>query len=221
MKCRKPISSSQTIAHYPQLKRLPPYALEHLETAFGGDGDAAIRLCSAAPNGFRGLIAYAAFYTNVSNPAYQEIIRFVWNHDYLQLLRDVRHDLEFIRQMMEVAQFDVPLSGTIKVYRGTSTAFRKTPARGLSWTIDRDTACWFALRASLGRHKPIVLEADVQASEIIFWDDDRGEQEVVLRKEFSARVDPHPESWGDAAKRIGDKRNPTEHAPSVSVSAPG
>lgn len=65
----------------------------------------------------------------------------------------------------------------------------------------RKTACFFACRFSPAL-KPIVLKAHIDASDIILWDDSRNEKEIVSRRDISAKLDPEPETWADAAKIV-------------------
>jgi hypothetical protein len=90
--------------------KLPSYAKRYLDPAFAGDESAALGICVAAPNEHRGLIALAAYYTGVPNPAYREIIGAVWNHDHAQLMGAAEHDRRLIRQMIKAAEFNHPLA---------------------------------------------------------------------------------------------------------------
>jgi hypothetical protein len=76
---------------------LPPYASCYLEGAFAGDEQQAFKICVAAPNEYRGLIAEAAYFLGVPNPGYQTIIRNVWEHDH---------------KMVDVAGREQPCPGT-------------------------------------------------------------------------------------------------------------
>jgi hypothetical protein len=51
----------------------------------------------------------------------------------------------------------------------------------------------------LGLH-PLVVSADIDATDIIYWEGS-GEEEVVLRRKPAAVVDQSPETWDAAAKQ--------------------
>jgi hypothetical protein len=139
-----------------------------LDPAFAGDESAALGICVAAPNEYRGLIALAAYYTGVQNPAYREIIGAVCNHDHAQLMGAAEHDRRLIRQMVKAAKFDHPFSGPLTIFRGASGVTAKRASKGLSWTLSRETACFFAYRF-VDPPKPIVLKTTINASDIILW----------------------------------------------------
>jgi hypothetical protein len=176
---------------------LPPYALRHLEEAFAGDEQAAAALCFAAPNEHRGYIAAAAYGLGVPNPAYQTIIRQIWNHDHQQLLWAVDRDADLVRRMMADAEFRHPFSGPVTVYRGVEHGDFRKASRGLSWTVSRDVACWFAHDLP----NSLVLVGKVSSADIVFWDNSRNEEEVVFRSPIRASIDLERSTWAEAADR--------------------
>lgn len=70
------------------------------------------------------------------------------------------------------------LADIVTVYRGCSTRERKHP-RGISWTLSRDRAEWFARRFAFGK-PTIVLEAIISLGSILFVTHDREESEVII-----------------------------------------
>jgi hypothetical protein len=184
---------------------LPEYARCHLDAARAGDPDAAARPCAAAPNEYRGLIAVAAYWSGVPNPAYREIMRAVWNHDHNYLMAATKNDRRLIRRMLRAAEFDHPFSGSITVFRGTSGVSPTRASKGLSWTASRDVACWFA-HWFPNRGQPIVLKATVRATDVVFWDDTRSEQEVIFREPVPFELDPDPDTWFQAAEGLRRRR---------------
>ena len=76
------------------------------------------------------------------------------------------------------------VDGTIIVYRGTCSNEGTAPGdeRGLSWTLDREKAVWFATRfAKLGKRGiPLVLTGEVRVSRTIGPWLGRGENEMIL-----------------------------------------
>ena len=57
-----------------------------------------------------------------------------------------------------------------------------------------------------------MLKADVHASDVVFWDDSRREQEVLLRRDISAGVDPEPETWAETASKVIERIGAREKA---------
>lgn len=83
----------------------------------------------------------------------------------------------------------------ILIYRGTYGLDSEAAAQGLSWTISKSKAEWFALRGPFGldvyprrefryEHGPLVTTAAIDVNDILMWSNKRAEQEVV------AYVDP-------------------------------
>jgi hypothetical protein len=205
MQPRKPVNEKygRVICTWLEV-RLPPYARCYLGSALSGDKSAATKLSVAAPNEWRGWIAVAAYHLGTPNPGYQELIRQIWDHDHQYLLAVEKRSV--VRQMMISAQFDHPLSGSMTVFRGVCGLNLRQAAMGLSWTTSRNVACWFALRfGHIGLH-PLVVSADIEATDIIYCEGS-GEEEVVLRRKPAAVVDQSPETWDAAAKQYVKEAN--------------
>jgi hypothetical protein len=199
--------------------KLPSYAKRYLDAALAGDEQQACSICCAAPNEYRGSIALAAYYLRVPNPAYQTIIRMVWNHDHQSLMTTARHDRRLIRRMMKAGKFEHPFSGSIVVFRGTAGMNLAKASKGLSWTLSREMACFFGFRYIVQgaddyrlAGNPVVLKASIDASDIVFWDNSLREQEVVLRRDISAELDPEPETWADTANKMIERSKAMEKA---------
>jgi hypothetical protein len=183
-------------------RELPPYAERYMEATFTDhDPKAAAALVYAAPNDWRGLIALCSYWIGLPNPAYRSIVDMVWNHDHLHFLGAARGGAPQVRRMMAAAEFPVPMSGMITVYRGTSGLEAEKAVKGLAWTTSRKVACWFAFRFPAER--PLVLKATVPASEVIYFSDDRDESEVVLRSTPRAALDNEgPARWKELAGKL-------------------
>ena len=180
---------------------LPPYASKYLNDGLAGDVDAASSLVTAAPNAYRGYIAVAAFFGGTPYAAYREILSAAWSHDYGCVVQAARKHRVSIRRMMRAGCFPHPFTGRVKVYRGTSGIARWKAQQGLSWTIDPDVAAWFALWHASQDRKPLVLTASVDASEFIFYDNERKEQEVIFSRPVHAVVEGDLASWRAATIR--------------------
>lgn len=197
-------------------EELSPHVLPHFEAAFFDHvPGAAERLIGAAPNEWRGEIALYAYWIGLANPLYRELIHRVWVHDHGRLNGIARGGASLIRRMLSDAEFPVPLSGMVTVYRGTVNVSADRAVRGLSWTTSKEVACWFACR---GKGTGLVLSATVEASDIIFWSNDRDENEVVLRKPPAIKIDDEPEHWRALADGLEARRSAARHAALASIS---
>ncbi len=180
---------------------LPPYASKYLSDGLAGDVTAAGSLVCAAPNEYRGYVAVAAYCIGTPYEAYREILSGAWSHDYGSVVQAAKGNGVSIRRMMRAARFPHPFTGQVKLYRGTCGIARWKAQQGMSWTIDPDVAGWFALRFAGDDRQPLVLVASIDASEIVFYDNDRSEQEVVFSGSVSATVEGDPASWRAAMIR--------------------
>lgn len=66
------------------------------------------------------------------------------------------------------------------VWRGVS---HKGAVRGLSWTLDRDMAVWFANRTSSGRAPRFLVEGRIRKADVCAYFTGRNESEVVVLPE--------------------------------------
>ena len=180
---------------------LPDYAKEYLDAGLQGDVDAAGSLIFAAPNEYRGHIGVAAYFSGTPYAAYREILSRAWSHDHGSVAQAARVHRVSIRRMMRSGRFPHPFTGQVKVYRGTSGIARWKAQQGLSWTTDPDVAAWFALQYAHTDRKPLVLSAICDASDIVFYDNGRREQEVVLARPVRAVVEGDAASWQAAMIR--------------------
>ena len=106
--------------------------------------------------------------------------------------------------MIAAAEFPVPFSGTVTIYRGSAAVEVEKSVKGLAWTTSHEVACWFAYR--LSNEKPLVLKATVPATEIIYWSNERRESEVILRSVPPLTVDEQAERWRDIAEKLSKAR---------------
>jgi hypothetical protein len=75
------------------------------------------------------------------------------------------------------------------LYRGVAGKGAARRVRGYSWTDSKQTAAWFAVCAAwFGLADPAVYEAVVDRSDVLFFDDSRGEREYVVRPAKAKRV---------------------------------
>lgn len=115
---------------------------------------------------------------------YWSLVSFIWidseniwqHHDQWVELFNAREREEQWR-MMDTEESDGldALPEVIPVYRGTAYAER---IHGLSWTLDRDKAVWFAER--FGTDTPLLAEGAARKHLVIAYFTSRGEEEIVV-----------------------------------------
>jgi hypothetical protein len=131
----------------------------------------------------------------ISNEDYWELVGSVWvdseniyqNEDEWEfLLSSERPGREHMMDEEERAAF-AALPDTLTVYRG---CHRELNEDGLSWTLDRDRAAWFAKRfASVTGSDPIVHVGEVSKSQVVAHFLGRNEAEIVLIEPEAVRRD--------------------------------
>ena len=138
------------------------YAACYIDRAMEGDEDAAHRLSVALPNRYRGSVAVALWRAKIPVPSFRTFLGAVWRHDHRYLI-EAAGTCRTLRAMFRYARFAIPdhLPPTIRAWRATSFLTRKQAERGYSWTLDRDVACWFAVRFSERNGRPLVLATEV------------------------------------------------------------
>jgi hypothetical protein len=73
------------------------------------------------------------------------------------------------------------LAEEFAIYRGFSTTGHKCEHRGLSWTLDRAKAEWFARRYSMEGTRPCVASGRIRKKDVFaYFGADRGEKEIVV-----------------------------------------
>jgi hypothetical protein len=88
-------------------------------------------------------------------------------------------------------------SKPIEVYRGVSDCRHRSYIRGLSWTMNPNTAAWFATRLTQPGSTPAVYSLQVKPEEILCITNQRNEEEVIIaigECGRTKRLEPIPES---------------------------
>jgi hypothetical protein len=113
-------------------------------------------------------------------------------------------DTSLVREILAAGEFQHSLRGNQSVYRGVANVSAEVAVKGLSWTTSHEIACWFAFHFS--KTAAVVLTANVPASEIIYWSNERGEHEVILHSAPPVRLDNQPDRWEEIARSVSEER---------------
>jgi hypothetical protein len=171
---------------------------EFVTRAMGGDVDAVASAVLVLNNGARGHFALIVCMVGAPIEVRREVLTSVWNHDHRHLLAACRSP-KHLRRLFRDAEFPLPsTASTLTVFRGTSALSLDEARRGWAWTLDRDVACWFAMRFAAENGRPLVLRAEVPRDRVFFYSNDRTEAEVLLDlDEVPGAVDGEPSEWAE------------------------
>jgi hypothetical protein len=139
--------------------------------------DDAMTLLSALPNSDRGEAAKSLYdYPNVGKRvAYRGLI-LAWEHDHRELIDAFGSEEELAAALRDVSP-PSKRKKPVKAWRGIKNI---EGAFGMSWTTDRDIACWFAMRGFEHRPTPSVLVCDLYPHVIVAEHNGRGECELIV-----------------------------------------
>ena len=178
-------------------KLCEPYEWNYMEDAFNGDVEAALSLCVALGNDLRGVVAVAMWRAKVKREAFREYFSSAWVHDHRYVI-DAAQTRRTLGYMFRYAAFPIPveLPDVVTLWRGTCKLTIAEAREGYSWTTDRDTACWFAMRFADINGSPLVLSADVAKSDIALFTNAREESEALLiRPPATVKIDGDVTDW--------------------------
>lgn len=190
--------------HFTRISRqIEPRALQYLEPALNGDVEAASNLVFSAGNRTRGVLAVELWRARLNVSAYQIVLAKAWNHDHGHVIAAAKNRRS-LRAMFRYAAFCMPnLPERVRVWRGSAAVTQRQASMGISWTLNRDVACWFALR--FDAPKPIVLTAEISRAQISRFCNERNEREVVVFDVVNAEVDGHVVDWRDGQERRAEE----------------
>lgn len=95
-------------------------------------------------------------------------------HGWLDLFRTTCHALG---RYITDAPDESLLDDELHVWRGVSSA---RYARGMSWTLDREKAIWFATRSPIHGESPCLYRAHVQREDVLAHFVTRQESEIII-----------------------------------------
>lgn len=180
-----------------------PCAKEFVSLAFKGNVEAALKLCNSLGNENRGAVVEMMWRAKVPVDAFRVFFRSAWNHDHHHVINAAKTH-RALTYMFRYADFPIPdeLPEMVTVWRGTSGLTIDKAKIGYSWTLDRDVACWFAMRFHT---MPLVLTAQIPKSQIVLFVDVNEEREVVLVKPpTSCAIDGNVDDWKITFQRKED-----------------
>ena len=206
-------------------RELTEQAAASLEGALNGDASAAQDLIRAVPGQLRGLAVRALLDARVPPEVLRPALRLAWDRSHPSVLAAAGTPRRLV-ELFRYAAFPIPehLSELVTVWRGAAGMSKSIAARGVTWTVDRDEACWFACGQApgfQGNGEPIVLRAEVPRSDIIYHSDAADKAEIILsRMPQHVTVDGTPTDWQEASERHAAKRRRAE-AESPAAPPPG
>jgi hypothetical protein len=164
------------------LRIAEPWAARYVEPAFHGDFQAAFSLAGALSNARREDVAILMWQAKVDREAFRTFLGMVWEHDHHHII-NAAGTRRRLAAMFRYAAFPIPttIGDTVRVWRGTCALTLAQARTGYSWTLDRDVACWFAMRFTRNG-RALVLVAEVLRDAISYHTNERAESEVVLFK---------------------------------------
>lgn len=184
-------------------REVEPWAVKYLQQTFDGDAESAESLSCALGNELRGAVAVELWKARIPRAAFRAFLASVWDHDHHHLMSAVGSRRR-LGALFRYAAFKLPADwpNTVQAWRGTSGTSVAEAMHGHSWSVDRDTACWFAMRSAWSGAAPLVVVADFPRSDIVMYHDGRSEREiVVINPPTQAWVDGDATEWADASAR--------------------
>ena len=199
----------------------PTWGTRHIDGTLAGCPDAALSLAVALHPEDRGELIVALFGAKIPVPAFKAALRSVWQNNHWRLMEAVFNNIQDeprgplsarfvahgrLREMFSYADFSETwqhLPDRFTVYRGTYGVDFEEACGGLSWTLDYDLACWFAVEYSQryceNPDQIRVIQCEVIKDEDHIWlfTNEREEQEVVIEIPYA---DERAEEVGDLSE---------------------
>lgn len=197
----KVLSTLQVLACCNMERVIDPWAVKYVVPAMHGDSKAALSLGGALRNEHRGEVTRLFWKVKAPKNVVRALVSSTWEHDHQWLVAAIGAPSQ-LRKLFAYADFEIPpMADGSRVWRGTSGLSFERARKGYSWTLDRDVACWFAMRYQTQSRTPLVMFADIARSEIAYFPKDRSENEIVLLTPPLAIADPTPTNWIDGFKK--------------------
>jgi hypothetical protein len=142
----------------------------------------------ALPNRDRGAAAVGLYESRdmIGNDVSYHGMMAAWDHDHGHVVDAFGSHYDFGCCLSEVAPPLRRLYKAVRVWRGVQLQPGDHPAEaanGISWTRNRDVACWFALRYDVPEWRPFVFQVDLGPGGIVALHHARGEHEAIINLE--------------------------------------
>jgi hypothetical protein len=167
------------------------------------------------PNRYRGVAAlrlYEALGARRDKRIVYSGLMSAWDHDHGKVLAAFDDEQVFADALRKVAK-PFRRKRPVRAWRGVSSPHA---AYGISWTTDRDVACWFAMRFRDCHSSPLVFVADISPDFIITEHNERFERELLVNPlaiAGSVRVVlDDPESGDIGVDELLDGQRPSQAA---------
>jgi hypothetical protein len=193
---------------------------ELIEEAIQGQSeDDGCGLIMHTRNSCRGELALLLYYRfragDVKEAVFRGALDLAWNHDHWQVLGAARNNLWLLQAMFRSARFPSgeQIAPMVRIWRGTNGWSFDRARRGISWTTDRDAACWFAYRFADSERNPLVITAEVPGSPLIVPSNALHESEVIyFEGHRTATIDGTAEEWQAGNERHNQRKAEREAA---------
>ena len=128
----------------------------------------------------------------------------IWENmkDWRRVWRSKRPGRERVMDDDERAKLE-SLPDMIDIYRG-SFLYPWVASQGLSWTLDRDRAIWFAYRLKPEHAIPWLLTGKVRKRSVLAYLDRRSENEIVVLPERIKEMDSEELPMDRPRKKVSD-----------------
>ncbi len=170
------------------------------------------------PNRHRGLVAVGRLHEGAPAEVLRAAVEMVWEKDYAELWKACGTSIPVVAKIFRAAEFDKDhLPKSLDIWRGGVVppgGDWHDVAFGISWTRNRDTACWFAVCHWGNRIKgePVVLKQPIERRYVLAHFTGRGEDEIVTTTRRRTEVDGSLKNWRIVAERYGDQIRAEERA---------
>lgn len=170
---------------------------ELMKGVLAGNLDQAFKLASVLDHRERGQMVVKLYKSQVPTAAFAEVLKEAWTMNHWSVTQAAGSRTRLI-DLFKYAQFELPdsLPQDVEVWRGVGADVSlRTAARGFAWSTSRSVAAWYALRFYASRNG-LLLRATVHKSHVLFFDNDRQEEEVVLSEApKNVNIDGTPADW--------------------------
>lgn len=188
------------------------WRVESLPEALAGDPEAASLLITRLDNANRGIAVRALYEAKIPPAAFRAALGDAWAHDHAHVWNAANTWPRFVA-MFRYAEFPLPeLPPKVTIWRGGAGASWVDLALGPSWTLNRAVACWFAMRFADSERAPLVLSMTLPRRSLIYYGNDRGEEEVIPARTVTATIDGDAADWQREADVLAAARKAKREA---------